>query len=65
VEPAYPAGPYGTAIGATISNRAWPGATASGHVTWVDLDEVLAGCPGDPPILVVRLDAAWCGTCRA
>ena len=65
VEPAYPAGPYGTAVGATIANLTWPaGMLASGQAEAVALDDALAGCPGDRPVLILRLDAAWCGTCR-
>jgi len=63
VEPAYPQGPYGSAVGATISDRTWPGVTASGTAGTVALHDALAGCPGDAPVLVVRIDAAWCGTC--
>ena len=64
-EPAYPVGPYGSSIGATLSDRTWQGVTASGQAGTVALRDALAGCPGDPPVLVLRIDAAWCGTCRS
>jgi cytochrome c peroxidase len=65
IEPGYPAGPYGASAGATLSDRTWTGATADGVTQPVSLHDALAGCPGDPPALVVRIDAAWCGTCRS
>jgi cytochrome c peroxidase len=39
--------------------------TATGKKGTVSLSDVRAGCPGDPPIVVVRIDAAWCGTCQS
>src|SRR5271156_4556319 len=63
MEPAYPPGPYGSTIGATLGDRTWPGVTASGAAGTVALHDALSGCPGDPPVLVLRIDAAWCGTC--
>ena len=64
VEPAYPAGPYGTAVGTTLGDVSWSGVTAAGVSGTVALHDALAGCPGDPPILLVRIDAVWCGATR-
>jgi cytochrome c peroxidase len=64
-EPAYPQGPYGSAVGATLGNRTWPGVKASGAAGSVALGDALSGCPDDPPVLVLRIDAAWCGTCQS
>ncbi len=64
-EPPYPTGPYGAAVGSTLRDLAWIGTSATGASTTVALHDALAGCPGDPALLVVRIDAAWCGTCRS
>jgi cytochrome c peroxidase len=37
---------------------------ASGAAGAVAIGDALAGCPSDPSVLVLRLDAVWCGTCR-
>lgn len=64
-EPAYPPGPYGTTTGATLPDLSWSGMTAGGSAGILYLQDALAGCPGDPPVLVVRVGATWCGTCRS
>lgn len=64
-EPAYPPGPYGTKAGSTLMDLSWFGLGAAGSAGDVSLHDALAGCPGDPPVLVVRVGAMWCGTCRS
>jgi len=64
-EPGYPHGPYGTAVGATLPDLSWSGVTASGSAGTLYLHDALAGCLRDPAVLVVRVDAMWCGTCRS
>jgi len=64
-EPAYPGGKYGTAVGATLPDLSWSGLTASGSAGTLYLHDALAGCPHDPPVLVLRVDAMWCGTCQS
>jgi cytochrome c peroxidase len=52
-------------VGSTLADRTWSGVSASGKAGSVSLHDALAGCPDDPPVLVVRVDAAWCGTCQS
>jgi cytochrome c peroxidase len=62
----YPAGPYGTSLGATVSDAAWPGVSAAGSVGTVSLGVTRAETLDTavlPPVLVVRIGASWCGPC--
>jgi cytochrome c peroxidase len=65
VEPTYPPGPYGTTVGATLADVTWSGVSASGAAGPVALHDALSVCPSDPAVLVVRIDAAWCGPCQS
>ena len=54
----YPAGPYGTATGATLSNLAF--ADPDGTST-IDLQSLRAA--GDKRLLMLITSAGWCGAC--
>ena len=60
-----PPGPYGAAVGSTLGDLSWTGVSAAGTSTRIALHDAVAGCPGDPALLVVRVGAVWCGTCRS
>lgn len=61
---AYPAGPYGAAKGDVLEGRTFEGVRADGARASVSLAESFASC-GEAGVLVVRVQAAFCGTCRA
>ena len=60
----YPAGPYGTTVGATLADATFTGRSASGAPGAVSLHDVLDTCASPAPVVLVRIGAEWCGTCR-
>ena len=60
----YPAGPYGTTAGAILRNYTWPGLGADGSARTIALGDHLEACASVASLLVVRVGAAWCGTCQ-
>jgi hypothetical protein len=64
----YPAGPYGTTVGSTISpTLTWQGyAPNSSSLSKVSITDFF-DCDGSKGINALLLDASalWCGTCRA
>lgn len=64
-EPAYPAGPYAVAVGATLPDLAFDGVSEEGERRTIHLHDFLAEDAAAPPLLVVRVTGGlWCGTCR-
>lgn len=61
----YPAGPYGTASGSVLANTTWEGVSTAGTPGTVSLQDVQARCSADPPVAILRIGTAWCGTCRS
>lgn len=73
-QPNYPAGPYGTAKGATIANLSfvgWHDPIAAGYTRenfeTVQLSDFYnpEGSAEKPRVLVVNASAVWCSVCRA
>jgi cytochrome c peroxidase len=60
----YPAAPYGTTVGSTLRDYAWPGLAADGTSRTVAVHDHLDACASTATLLVVRIAASWCGTCR-
>jgi cytochrome c peroxidase len=64
----YPGGAYGTSVGATLADAQWEGVSSQGAVGLVSLGtsraRALDSAGGAAPLLVVRIGAAWCGTCQ-
>jgi hypothetical protein len=73
-EPAYPEGPYGAAVGATIANLSflgWRDPVAAGYsrakfetVRMSDFYNPSKALPG-PRVIVLNASAVWCTVCRA
>ncbi|MBX3222315.1 MAG: hypothetical protein KF795_17480 [Labilithrix sp.] len=64
VEASYPAGPYGVSKGDVLEGRTLEGVRGDGARGAVRLSDSFASC-GESRVLVVRVNAAFCGTCRA
>jgi hypothetical protein len=73
-QPVYPAGPYGSAVGATIANLSflgWRDPAAAGYdranFETVRLSDFYnpSGEQSGPRVLVLNASAVWCSVCRA
>ncbi|MFO0679312.1 MAG: cytochrome c peroxidase [Polyangiaceae bacterium] len=66
VVPAYPTGPYAFGIGETLPDERRDRVDARGEVAPYAFHDAFDACgTGETKVLVVRVTAAWCGTCRA
>ncbi len=63
VDGAYPKADYGFELGRTLPDLAFDAATASGEPTKVSLHDFYEPCAERSRLLVLRVTAAWCGTC--
>ncbi len=60
----YPSSDGEIAVSRTLPNLEFDSVTADGARTRIALREYYAPCAGRPGLLVVRVGALWCGSCR-
>ncbi|MGH7329238.1 MAG: hypothetical protein ACREJX_12895, partial [Polyangiaceae bacterium] len=60
----YPTVPTSVALKGTLPNMSFDGMDASGGAKKVALGDYFEPCVAHPRLLVVRVSAGWCGTCR-
>ncbi len=64
VDGAYPKRPTAVELGATAPNFSWDGLDENGKALPIKLADYFEPCAAKSRLLVVRVSAAWCGTCR-